>query len=373
MGRNVLDLNLPTDTVNVNDIQIIENALRHHGKTKDGDEQGHIISLAENIASVGILAKLSLAPTVDLLTGDKYFRLADGARRLAAIKYLINSDDYPDLTDEEIVCTILPEDITDEELLIIQIKGNKDIKDTTDLEFTNALYRISVVENLTNAQLAERMDLSEDWVGKLMLTVNLPKEARELLSDGKMGITNAINLSRHIGKIDLDFHEEVINRACSDITADFSQFVNEFSKEAKKIKEKAKNGVKPVYEATAKFIGKTDLATVFSASCITVMEDAVSDRDKHRHELLLELFEMDEESITPKRIKWEETHLKSWQKSQDSSKKQKKKALEYLKTLEYSITDKDGKEVLLPPEEVSKGTVTKEEVPEGATAGGSED
>lgn len=332
-------VNLPVKTIKISDIILIQNALRSHQMA-----DANIVEMKGSVLAVGLMTKFSVAPTIDPLTGEEKYRLADGARRYTALNSLLEEGKIPD----EVTVSILPDDISDIDLLALQIAGNSSIKTTETADYVRALHQVMSAKNYDYDELSEEMGIPKSRIIDLFSTLSLPKECQELLQSKELKFPQAIQLSKVYNQLNDEYKEMALayaqNCSASDLAIKLAELktVNKPTPKGEKVVE---------FIPLPKFIGKAKAEEIYEALCCeqrTDDEGEISDYQQGKIDLIKELFEMDAGTISEKQEKFnkakEEASLKKQEK--DIKKLQKIKDSEsILKQRGIKLVNADGEEV----------------------------
>jgi ParB/RepB/Spo0J family partition protein len=187
--------------------------------------------LVDAIKSFGLMNPISVREYVkeDGTTG---YRILDGLHRKTA---------YSDLGLDDIEAKIFGADeISDEEVLAMQIAANNNVK-TTRTQYAQALKQMQQFRGMTTKELAKWSKRSERWVNETLGLLNLPDAVKKLVDEGKINSLNAVSLK----KVPADHLDDFIQQAITDSSNVFGPKVETFVNELKKA---ASTGRKPVTE-----------------------------------------------------------------------------------------------------------------------------
>jgi len=140
------------------------------------------VEYAELVASVrneGVLQPLLVRPR-----GDK-FEVVEGGHRLAASR---------EARRETVPCMV--REMTDEEVLAVQVQANAIRPVTERAEFATRLSEIAEERKLTINQLAATIHKSVSWVRDTLSLRHLHRGCKSLLADGKLSIRAAVAISK---------------------------------------------------------------------------------------------------------------------------------------------------------------------------------
>ena len=188
------------------------------------------IEIRESIKAKGVLMPIVVSPKKDA-NGDDYYLLVDGAHRYTACSQL---------GLEEIPCSIIETKDGREgvvQVLELQIAANSQKADTKPAEYAEALKHLIAADPLmTNADLADQVNKSTQWVDKMLSLNNIKNEdIRSKIDNGEINVMNAYQLAR----LDDEDQAEFLAQAMTESATDFQNVVTERIKDNK---EKAKAG-----------------------------------------------------------------------------------------------------------------------------------
>lgn len=137
-------------------------------------------SLAESIKEKGVLQPIIVRPDADgfeIVCGERRFRAAQKAGL------------------EKIVCRV--QELTDDEVLDLQIIENLQRKDVSPLEEANGFDNlIKSKKKLTVKEIAIRVGKSEVYVYNRLLLLQLSEKAKQLLEDNTITVSHALELCK---------------------------------------------------------------------------------------------------------------------------------------------------------------------------------
>ncbi len=338
-----LTVDLPIIQIDVNEIRVIPNALRTHDITNID-----IIELAASIKKYGLLNKFCVVKRYNQELDKDIYYIADGARRWNA---LLSLDKAQLLEDSLISVSLLPEEVTDTELLALQIRGNANIKSTANSNYVNALYLIMVENTFTTKELGDYVGVNEAWIKKILKTMNLPVEAKEKLDNGDLkSVTSAIEFGKAVKNgLDDSFFEQVLELACSESVEGFRQGLKEFEDASLALK-KQRESLEP--DATVDFVPKPKFAGkgVAEALYFKLAEEfetveKPSPKLKNQMAVVNLLFEMDEDTLLEKKAAFE-TKIKSAEDKKNNSDNRKVvKNSAWLNDHKLKVIGEDGQEI----------------------------
>ena len=148
------------------------------GNPRDGPLLG-IEALAASIRRQGILQPLRVGPEGP----DGKHPVRCGHRRLAAAK-------LAGLTEVPVV--VVDGEHSDAERLVEQLHENLHRQDLKPLEQAEAFRRAIQETGWTAQQLADELALSPASVGRALALLNLPADVRQLIADGRLAPSSAL-------------------------------------------------------------------------------------------------------------------------------------------------------------------------------------
>lgn len=205
--------------VDLKDIRENDVALR----TVNRDSEEYL-GLVESIRSKGFIGAISVRERDD--DGVIYYELIDGLHRFNAAK-------DADLTQINVDVVDLDED----QVLEAQIMANIHKIETKPIEYTRQLKRILTRNPLmTEAELAAKLGKSTSWIsGRLSLNKLASDQARTLVDEGKIGLSNAYALA----KLPADEQADWMDRA---MTMAPDEFIPKTTERLKAIREARRAG-----------------------------------------------------------------------------------------------------------------------------------
>lgn len=206
--------------VHVSDIRENEVALR----TVNRDSEQYL-GLVDSMKARGFLGAISGRERFDA-DGTSYIELIDGLHRYNAAK---------DAGIDEINVDIV--DLDEDEILEAQIILNIHKIETRPIEYTRQLKRILTRNPLmTEAELANKLGKSGSWInGRLSLNKLASEQAKQLVNEGKIGLSNAYALA----KLPADEQADWLDRA---VTLAPDVFIPQTTERLKVIREARKAG-----------------------------------------------------------------------------------------------------------------------------------
>lgn len=194
-------------------------------------ESESYISLRDSVREKGILNPINVREKQDA-EGKPYFELIDGLHRFTAAT---------EAGLETIPAQVLSLD--DAQVLEAQVVGNLCRVETKPVEYTKQLARmLSMNPLMTVSELANRIHQSPAWVTQRFGLLKLAESIQALVDEGRMNLTNAINLS----KLPQDEQLNFLDLALTQSPGDFGPTVVE----RKKALDQAARQGKAATEAT---------------------------------------------------------------------------------------------------------------------------
>lgn len=193
--------------------------------------------LAESIKQHGVLQPIIVRPLLDksaLISYDKKtknekwdqaYMIISGERRFLACLEIENLKTIP---------AIIKKDLSDEDVLEIQIIENLQRKDIHPLEEGKALGKL--YERLSMQEVAARVGKSVRYVGQRISLLNLIKPFQEIFLANKMYVKTALNLIKYSAESQLEIYEELDIPERWETKEDF---INELDEEIESISYRA--------------------------------------------------------------------------------------------------------------------------------------
>lgn len=188
-------------------------------------ESEEYLGLVESIRSKGFIGAISVRQREDE-DGTIYYELIDGLHRFNASK---------DAGRENINVDVV--DLDEDQVLEAQIMANIHKIETKPIEYTRQLKRILTRNPLmTESELAAKLGKSTSWIsGRLSLNKLASDQARELVDQGKIGLSNAYALA----KLPPEEQADWLDRA---VTLPPDEFIPQTTERLKQIREARKAG-----------------------------------------------------------------------------------------------------------------------------------
>jgi ParB family chromosome partitioning protein len=188
-------------------------------------ESESYLGLVESIRSKGFIGAISVREREDG-DGTSYYELIDGLHRFNASKDAGREDINVDVVD-----------LDEDQVLEAQIMANIHKVETKPIEYTRQLKRILTRNPLmTESELAGKLGKSTSWIsGRLSLNKLSSDQARELVDQGKIGLSNAYALA----KLPPEEQADWLDRA---VTLPPDEFIPATTERLKQIREARKAG-----------------------------------------------------------------------------------------------------------------------------------
>jgi len=188
-------------------------------------ESEEYLGLVESIRSKGFIGAISVRERTDD-DGTSYYELIDGLHRFNAAK-----DAGRDTINVDVV------DLNEDQVLEAQIMANIHKIETKPIEYTRQLKRILTRNPLmTESELAAKLGKSTAWIaGRLSLNKLASDQAKELVDEGKIGLSNAYALA----KLPAEEQADWLDRAA---TLPPDEFIPQTTERLKQIREARKAG-----------------------------------------------------------------------------------------------------------------------------------
>lgn len=149
--------------------------------------------LRSSIEDYGLLTSVLVRPK-----GNRYELVAGNWRRTACVE--LKRDSMPCIVRE----------MTDEQMLSLQLQENAIRFDTKPAEYANQLKRLmDQSPGMTFADIAKLVKKHPNWIKQILELPKLPKEVQQLIDRGEMTVKNAVMLC----KIPLRYREEQFENA----------------------------------------------------------------------------------------------------------------------------------------------------------------
>ena len=283
---------------------------------KEGDKDyDKFIAFKEGIRTTGLLNSPSVTENE-----DGTFTIIDGMRRMTAIKQLY-AEGTPNESFADGQLWVNIRDEKEEDALELAVMGNTTAVQTPNSNYAKALWKVINARGYTIEQVASRVGQTPEWILKILKLNALPAEAKEALDNKELSVTNAMTLN------DLGDDNEILGmleEAKQLTTKDLSVKVGERKKELKKIK--AGGSDTKEFSPSAKLLSKDEL-TLELKRAETECEADPSDYNRGALDMILRVWQLDEQSVQRARDEWE-----AKKKKREEDKEKRKKEREAKKT-----------------------------------------
>jgi len=264
-------------TLPIKDIQYSEDSLRTHNI-----EDENIQILMEDINQRGLLN----VPTVTLKNG-KYI-VVDGARRITAMKELVEQGKFPEKYNFQ-----LKEEMSPVDVLTSQIAGNFQIHKTTSRQYIEALYKVATEGKYTIDELSKLAGIGKQHMFKLFKTLHLPEEITKMAETGKVSIANLIALA-DLKQLPVEDLKLWVEKAA---VTNAKQFAIDVTSELDNLRAAARGIVKEkVFELTPKLLSKEEILAKLIKSEQEFFGDKKNKVLETRYNIMQELFQIDDQS-----------------------------------------------------------------------------
>jgi hypothetical protein len=279
---------------------------------------------------------------------DKLFYVVgDGAGRLEALK-IANTLPGTIGAFDELYLDVF-EEVTDKELIAIQMAGNLMVKKCISPDLVSGLYAMMAVENLTYSELSAKSGYDENLLRKIMRSISINTLLREAMGKGELTVDKALKIQEYIGCIPKEelpaWIEKGKTLGVKKIESDLMLIQANY--------DAAKKAGKEVFVALPKFIGKDELQKKYKYFEMKNKANDLSDEDQIVYSFLKTIFQMDEDSVK----KAEQAFLTAKKDRADKAKNKENekiaKAVATAANAGFKVLGADGKEI-----PVTKPTVT---------------
>lgn len=206
--------------------EIRENPVALRAVNRESEEY---IGLRDSILEVGILNPINVRVQTEDIDGKimEYFEVCDGLHRYSCAL---------DLGLDRVAVNVV--DLDDQRTLEAQIMANVHKIETQPVQYTKQLQRIFAANpTLTLADMAAKLAKSPAWVSQRLKLLKLEKVVADLVDDGKITVSNAVQLAKLPP-------EEQVNYVDQAVHMDAEEFVPLVAARAKEIKDAARQGRK---------------------------------------------------------------------------------------------------------------------------------
>ena len=185
------------------------------------------IGLRDSIKEVGILNAINVRPQSEEIDGKiiEYFVVCDGLHRYSCAV---------DLGLPEIAVTVV--DLDEQQTLEAQVMANVHKVETRPVEYTKQLQRIFAANpTLTLSEMATKLAKSPAWVSQRLKLLQLEKAIGDLVDDGKITVSNAVQLAKLPATEQVNYVDQAIHM-------DAEEFVPLVGARAKELRDAARQG-----------------------------------------------------------------------------------------------------------------------------------
>ncbi|MCA9073331.1 MAG: ParB/RepB/Spo0J family partition protein, partial [Planctomycetaceae bacterium] len=174
------------------------------------------LELHDSVADVGYLCSISVRPTPG--TPGRY-QIIDGVHR-----YSVGVD-----LGFETIPAIIKENVTDEDVLLMQLQGNAVGKETEPIEYASRLRRILHSNpSMTLAELGGKINKSAAWVKNRLSLLRLKAQYHKYVDRGEMPLGSALMLSKLPPRFQPDFVERALLLPAKDFKRIAAQAITEY-------------------------------------------------------------------------------------------------------------------------------------------------
>lgn len=150
------------------------------------------LELRDSVAAFGFTSSISVRPHKD----GKRWEIIEGVHRYCVAQ---------DLGIEMMPC-IIKLDVTDDELLILQIQGNAQGVPTKPAEYARQIKKILTRSpEMGINELSVKLKKSPTWITKLLGLLSLSEDTQKIVDRGDMPLNSAYMLSRMPRRLQLEF------------------------------------------------------------------------------------------------------------------------------------------------------------------------
>lgn len=227
------------------------------------------LEMKTSIEELGLLSSISVRPSS---RKPGHFEVIDGLYRTSCMR---------DLHRPEIPC-IIKHDITDDQVLALQIQANAIRRDTTPSQYAKQLKRIQKAKpGITLREISSLVNKEPLWVRKQLGLLTLDKETQKSVDRGEIPLGNAYMLSMLPSILRMDYIDSAKVMPCKEFKALVASTIKCFKEAVKDGKLEAfhEREFKPqpylrsLKEVQAESDDPTNAAFVLvTANCDTAME-----------------------------------------------------------------------------------------------------
>jgi len=275
-------------TIPIDSIKFHPDSIRTHLVTDE-----NVIDLANAIEIQGLL-------NVSTVTNrDDYYILTDGARRFTAIKLLRSQGKWGNDIPVK-----LERDLTDDQIIGMQISGNYNIKKTANKQYINGLFKIAISGKKTATEVAKMAGITVEYMMKLFKALKLPTDVFALCEKEQVSIGNLITISELSSKIELEDWPDWVQKAKTMTQKELNLVVAEELTEIRNSANAKRTGKKTEFIPEPILLKKTQLLENFIKS-----EKDFHDSPTRDNEVVFSvyqsIFQMDAENVILRRTAWE--------------------------------------------------------------------
>lgn len=169
-----------------------------------------------NIRAVGVLKPILLHEQKDKESGETFYGLSDGLHRLTAAK-AAGVDTIP--------ANIIP--LEEADVLVTQMMLNFHNIPTKPVEFARGLVRmLGLCPTMTMSDICNKLNVSVGFINQRLSLLKLKEEYQALVTEGKIGLTNAYALA----KLPVEEQPNFLDRAITESPDVFVQVADERAK-----------------------------------------------------------------------------------------------------------------------------------------------
>ena len=152
------------------------------------------------------------------------YQVVDGMHRITAVR---------DLQRQTVPCII--KQVTDAELLMLQLSANAVRVETRPVEFARQLRRILKAEpDLKIGQMAVRLDKSAAWIGQQLSLLDLCEADQQAVDRGEIGLANAYMLAKVPKLARADVREQAGQLSTKEFKAVAAGIIKQFTEQVRK-------------------------------------------------------------------------------------------------------------------------------------------
>jgi len=240
-------------------------------------------------------------PTINEINGKFY--VGDGNRRVFAIKMAIQ-ENYRELLD----CypdgfTLQVKESSDRSALRSQLVGNATAKQQTNSQFARSIYQFMLMSpDKTREEIAFEVGMTPARFNQVMSLNNLPDEAKALLDQGQMPLTNAIAVATLPKQA---ITSELVAKAAKETVTDFVVTVDAVKEDFRKVRQAGIIRGPKTFTPVKKLRSKIELEEALIKAESEFDLDP-SEENRIRLETLKWVFSLDDVTVEQEKEKFEE-------------------------------------------------------------------